>query len=263
MNSGHDVRQIGGRATRVLEEGGGTPLLWLHDTFGNRWSEGHELLAKSHRVIAPSLPGFDDSTTLDGIDGPEDVVFWLVDLLDALGLDRPVVLGCGLGGWMAAELAVRYPDRLGGMVLVDAYGLKLDGNLPADEFALTRPMLRPLVFRDASGPAAQAWLPDVDAPDQVEPTLHARVAAARLCWQFPSSPKLRSWLSRARMPTLVVWGQHDRLVPPSHGEAYVEGLPQARLAILPDAAHYPYVEDPAAFANEVAAFIRGLEATSP
>jgi pimeloyl-ACP methyl ester carboxylesterase len=238
-------------------------LLWLHDTFGNRWSDGHALLAKTNRVIAPSLPGFDDSTTLDGIDGPEDVVFWLVDLLDALGLDRPIVLGCGLGGWMAAELAIRYPERLGGMVLVDAYGLKLDGDVPADEFALTRPMLRPLVFHEPDGAVAQAWLPDVDAPEQVEATLHARVAAARLCWQFPSSPKLRGRLSRSHMPTLVLWGQRDQLVPPSHGEAYVEGLPQARLAVLPEVAHYPYVEDAAAFANEVEAFTRGLGATSP
>ena len=107
------TRDIGGYATRIVEAGAGSPLLWLHDTLGNRWTPGHEALSRVCRVIAPSLPGFDDSTTLGGIDEPEDVVFWLLDLLEALALDRPVVLGAGLGGWMAAELAVRYPERLG------------------------------------------------------------------------------------------------------------------------------------------------------
>ena len=80
---------------------------------------------------------------MSGIDGPEDVVFWLLDVLAALDLERPALLGCGLGGWMAAELAVRHPERLSRLVLVDAYGLRVQGALAEDEFALTRPMLRP------------------------------------------------------------------------------------------------------------------------
>src|SRR6266545_3295553 len=111
------VVDAGGRSTRVLEAGEGAAVVWLHDSLGNRWSPGHEHLSVSgYRVIAPSLPGVDDSTTLDGIDAPEDVVFWLLDLLAALDLGRPTLLGCGLGGWMAAEFAVRHPERLGRLV---------------------------------------------------------------------------------------------------------------------------------------------------
>ena len=230
-------------------------MLWLHDTLGNRWTPGHDALSRHSRVVAPSLPGFDDSTTLGGIDGPEDVVFWLVDLLETLALDRPVVLGCGLGGWMAAELAVRYPERLGGLVLVNAYGLQLDGALSEDEFALPRAMLRPLVFREPDGPLAHKWLPDSEEPDHVENALHARVAAARLAWQFPYSPKLRGRLARARVRSLVLWGAQDHLVPLAHAHAYAEGLPDARLVLIPDASHYPYIEAPDRFALEIAGFL--------
>ena len=245
------TREIGGRATRLVEAGDGRPLLWLHDTRGNLWTPGHELLSDACRVVAPSLPGFDDSTTLGRIDEPEDVVFWLLDLLAELPLDRPVVLGCGLGGWLAAELAVRYPERLSGLVLVDAYGLQVDGALAADEFALTPPMLRPLVFTDPASDLAREWLPDIETPERLERALHARVAAAHLAWQFPYSPKLRGRLPRAKLPALIVWGEQDRLVPAAHAQAYAEGLPDARVALIPGAAHYPYVEAPEQFAQEV------------
>jgi pimeloyl-ACP methyl ester carboxylesterase len=254
--SAEQVREVGGRATRIAEAGAGRPLLWLHDTRGNLWTPGHDALGQDYHLIAPSLPGFDDSTTLGRIDGPEDVVFWLLDLYEALALERPALLGCGLGGWLAAELAVRYPERLGALVLVDAYGLQVEGALAEDEFALTPPMLRPLVFAEPASAMALAWLPDVEPPERVEGALHARVAGARLAWQFPYSPKLRGRLPRARVPALVVWGERDRLVPPAHARAYAEGLPDARLAIVPGAAHYPYLEAPGRFAEETGRFLR-------
>src|SRR5437870_11805436 len=110
-----ELRQIGGRPTRIQTAGQGPTLVWLHDSLGNRWSPGQDRLSERFRLLAPTLPGFEDSAALAGIDGPEDVVFWLLDLLDGLELARPTVVGCGLGGWMAAELAVRYPERLGGL----------------------------------------------------------------------------------------------------------------------------------------------------
>ena len=250
------IADVGGRATRIVEAGEGRPVLWLHDTAGNRWTPGHDALAEHARVIAPSLPGFDDSTTLGRIDGPEDVVFWLLDLLDALALERPVLLGCGLGGWMAAEFAVRYSERLSGLALVDAYGLKVEGALPEDEFALPPPMLRPVLFVDPDSPLAREWLPDSDPPERAESAIHARVAAARLAWQFPYSPKLRERLPRARVPALIVWGAQDRLVPAVHGEAYAKGLPDARLVRFPDVAHFPYLEQPRRFADEMTGFLR-------
>jgi pimeloyl-ACP methyl ester carboxylesterase len=247
---------VGGRATRVLSSGEGPALVWLHDTRGNAWSDAHQLLTSRYRVLAPSLPGSDDSSTLDGIDAPEDVVFWLLDLLVALELDQPpVLLGCGLGGWLAAEFAVRYPERLSSLVLVDAYGLQVPGALAEDEFALTPALLRPVLFVDPDSELARATVPDVDPPERAEAAIHARVAAARLAWQFPYDIKLRSRLRRACVPALVVWGEQDRLVPLAHAYAYAEGLPDARLVVLPNAGHYPYLEAPEALATAVTEFV--------
>jgi pimeloyl-ACP methyl ester carboxylesterase len=248
--------EVGGRQTRVLSAGAGPAVVWLHDTRGNLWSDAHERLSAQLRVVAPSLPGSDDSATLDGIDGPEDVVFWLLDLLAAVELDRPpVLLGCGLGGWLAAEFAVRYSERLSGLVLVDAYGLQVPGALPEDEFALTPAQLRPLLFVDPASELARSTAPDVDPAERAEAAIHARVAAARLAWQFPYDSKLRGRLARASMPALVVWGEHDRLVPVAHAHAYAESLPHARLVVLPGVAHYPYLEAVEAFAAAVEEFL--------
>jgi pimeloyl-ACP methyl ester carboxylesterase len=246
---------VGGQPTRVLEAGSGEPILWLHDTLGNLWTPGHEMLTRSHSILAPSLPGFDDSSTLVDIDEPEDVVFWLREFLDAL-LERPVLLGSGLGGWIAAEFAVRYADQIQRLVLVDAYGLRVEGALAEDEFALPPPMLRPLLFTKPEGALACQLVPDQQQPEGAEAALHARVAAARLVWQFPYDRKLRHRLRRATLPALVVWGEHDRLVPLAHAHAYAEALPDAREAILPAAGHYPYLEQPDAFAELIEDFIR-------
>ncbi len=249
-------QDIGGRLTRVLQAGSGEPILWLHDTLGNVWTDGHELLSRTHSIVAPSLPGFEDSSSLDGIDTPEDVVFWLREFLDAL-LERPVLLGSGLGGWIAAEFAVRYADQIQRLVLVDAYGLQVDGALAEDEFALTPPKLRGLLFTAPEGQLACDVVPDQPPPERAEAALHARVAAARLVWQFPYNRKLRQRLRRASVPSLVVWGEGDRLVPLAHAHAFAEALPDARLAVMPGTAHYPYLEQPDAFAELIEAFVRG------
>src|SRR5581483_9636592 len=118
------------------ESGSGRPLIFLHDTFGNRWTHAHNNLSARTKLMAPAMPGFEHTTELKGIDGPEDVVFWLLDLLGELQIERPVLAGGGLGGWMAAEFAVRYPERISGLAVIGSYGLQVEGALAEDEFAL-------------------------------------------------------------------------------------------------------------------------------
>lgn len=125
--------------------------------------------------------------------------------------------------------------------------------MPADEFALTPAMLRPLVF--ANGDIATQVLPDQPPRERQESALHARVAAARLAWQFPYDRKLRGRLPRANVPALVVWGEGDQLVPPAHAHAYVDGLPTARLQLIAGAGHHPYLEATDAFVEVVEEFL--------
>ncbi|MPY93384.1 MAG: alpha/beta fold hydrolase [Acidimicrobiia bacterium] len=119
------IVDVAGWPTPVQVAGSGPPLLYLHgegDT--SAWAEVHEALAATFTVYAPVAPGFGGTELPDWLDGVEDLSFHHVDLLAALGVRAPLVVGVSLGGWMALDLAVRRADLLAGVVLVGALGLR-------------------------------------------------------------------------------------------------------------------------------------------
>ena len=125
---------------QVFRGGAATPLVYLHSAGGEAPGvEALELLAEHFEVLAPIFPGFGESEGVEEIDGMDDAVFHLLDLWDLLGLDAPAVVGCSLGGWMAVELAVRYPERVGRMVLVNPVGLYLADAPVAEMFGRSPP----------------------------------------------------------------------------------------------------------------------------
>ena len=95
-----------------MRAGIGQPLLYLHDTLSYTWTPVHDALAEHYEVIFPIHPGCAGSGDLDDIEDMDDLVFHYLDVCATLGLQRPVLLGPSLGGWLAAEWAVRYPDML-------------------------------------------------------------------------------------------------------------------------------------------------------
>jgi pimeloyl-ACP methyl ester carboxylesterase len=237
-----DVR---GRSVRLLRGGAGAPLLYLHDTFTahHPWLSLHEHLAAHYEVILPIHPGCPGSETTD-IDTMEDLVFHYLDLCEALSLDRPVVLGASLGGWVAAELAVRYAHRLQRMVLLDALGLRLPNAPAADMLRLDAGQTRAHLFAEPTAALAQQLVPDMPAPEELAARLQARQTLARFAWQFPDNPRLARYLYRVQVPTLILWGAEDRFVPSTHGRAYQAGIPGAKLVVLPQCGHLPHVEQP-------------------
>ena len=113
---------------QVRRGGSGVPVVYLHSATGE--GEGLLLLdqlAESFDVVAPMFPGYGESEGIEQIDDMEDAVFHLLDLFDQLGLTSPAVVGMSLGGWMAAELATRYPERVSKLVLVNPAGLYIAG----------------------------------------------------------------------------------------------------------------------------------------
>jgi pimeloyl-ACP methyl ester carboxylesterase len=119
-----DVR---GRRIQVASGGEGAPLLYLHGAGTFWWMPVHDRLAARRRVVLPTHPGFGESEGLDEIETVEDLVFDTLDVMDALGLERPDVVALSLGGWLAAELALRHPARVDRLVLVDAAGVRRPG----------------------------------------------------------------------------------------------------------------------------------------
>jgi 2-hydroxy-6-oxonona-2,4-dienedioate hydrolase len=236
----------------VRTGGSGPPLVYLHSAVG----EGDglpllDLLADRFAVVAPMFPGFGASQGIEQVDDMDDAVFHLVDLWDRMGLAAPVVVGLSLGGWMAAELATRYPERVGRLVLVNPVGLYLKGAEIGDIFGRRPWELAADLFADPDFPLARmaAAMQHVPAGQLdfalVRPLLQHQAATARLGWDpYLHDPKLPRRLHRVTAPTVVVRGAQDTLVPAAHAEAYAAAIPGARLVVVDGAAHLLAVERP-------------------
>jgi pimeloyl-ACP methyl ester carboxylesterase len=249
---------VRGKFIQLFEGGDGPPLVYLHGAGTYWWVPGHDLLAKQRRVMVPVHPGFGTSTGVEEIDDIEDMVFHTLDVLDALGLERVDLVGLSLGGWLAAELALRQPQRVNRLVLVNAAGLRLPDVPTPDLFLATPAESRALLFADPHGPIAMAAIPETPPPpDKMILIMRGREAAARVLWNpHKAYRKLMSRLDRIKTPTLVVWGANDRLFPVAYGHAYQKGIPGARLVTIDRCGHLPPVEAPERFAAAVLDFLK-------
>src|SRR6202030_1222049 len=143
---------VAGRSTVILHAGEGTAFIYLHSTLGEsfRWFPFYQAWAKKFRVLVPTHPGFGKSEGFDQIDTIEDMAFHYVELFDALGLGEVILGGVSLGGWIAAEFAVRWPERVKRLWIADAPGLWVEEQPLPDMFRYMqdRDKLRDLLFYD-------------------------------------------------------------------------------------------------------------------
>lgn len=240
-----------------LRRGGqGEPLMFLHGAQGlNGHEPGIELLAANFDVIAPDHPGFGTSDLSDLVDDIGDLALFYLDLLDVLELDRVHLVGQCIGGWLALEIAIRTTERIKSLVVVNSAGLRVKGVPRADMFVCSENELLKLLF---AGNGAAEWIASWRAsPDREEIYDRNRAAAARYAWSPRlCNPKLDRWLHRIDVPTHIIWGEEDRVIPPAYASALKELIAGATVATLPDCAHMLHIEQPQAFAAEVSRFIR-------
>jgi pimeloyl-ACP methyl ester carboxylesterase len=253
------VIDLNGRKTQIMEGGEGEPLLYLHSAYGeNLWLPFHQKLAESFHVIAPAHPGFAESEGIDEIDSMEDMVFHYVDLLDYLARDPINIVGISLGGWIAAEIATRYPDRVKRMVLGAPAGLWLTDHPMTDMFALIRrpERLRSVLLHDPNSYLAELLLPIEPAEEQMIEAYKAMTATARLAWNPPGhNPKLAGRLRRVKSPTLILWGDDDRLIPSAYAEEWASHLRDSRVEMIKDCGHLLMFEAEDEFVRAVKGFL--------
>lgn len=247
---------VRGLETHLFEAGAASapPLLYLHGTsLGNLWLEYHQRLAERFHLFAPDIPGFGLTERPDWMRDMSDYLLYLRDLLDALGLERPAIVGHSLGGWMAVELAVWFPERVGKLVLSNAAGLRIKGSPKAHLFAMNPQELFLTVFED---PAAGAPLiPAEMSHDYIIDQFRQRATLASLAWNPDYDPKLERRLERVQSPTLVLWGANDRLIPAVYGERFHELIAGSRLVTLQGTGHMPMFEQPAKWSQAITAFL--------
>jgi pimeloyl-ACP methyl ester carboxylesterase len=251
------VELAGGRV-HLLRGGAGEPVLFLHAAGGaGVWHPFHQLLAEAgFTVLAPDHPGFGKSDDFPAAEGVDDLVYHYLDLLDALGLDRPHVVGGSFGGWIAAELAVHSPHRVRSLALLSAAGLRIPEHPVTDLFLLSPDKLVATLFHDPPPPPPP--LPPGAQPDLdvILAGYREATSLARFCWApFMSNPKLERRLGRITAPTLVLAPSDERLIPVEHAKRYAERIPNATFAEVPDCGHAMYFERPAEFAELVAVFL--------
>lgn len=252
MSTGTLATNVGEIELRRGGEGGPVPLVYLHSAQGE--GEGMELLeilSESREVLAPVFCGFGTSEGIEQIDDIEDAAFWALDVLDRLDLRSVDLMGMSLGGWIAAELAVRWPERVRRLVLVNPVGLYVEGAAITEIFGRNLSELAGELFADPEYPIAQLMraLAQFDSDpsqipfDLIRPVLQAQAATAKVGWNpYLHDPKLRRRLQRITAPTLVIHGAQDGIVPRAHAEAYVEAISGSRLEVLEGAAHLAALE---------------------
>jgi pimeloyl-ACP methyl ester carboxylesterase len=249
--------RIAGIDLEIHDQGKGEPLLFLHSAQG--FDPRHEistLLAQRRRLIAPSHPGFGRSSLPDWLDVPDDIAYVYLELLDELKLQSVDLVGCSIGGWIAAEIASKAPERIRRLVMVGAVGVKtgpVDKLDIPDIFAMPLDKVDELLFAD---PAKMKMDPSKMTDEEIAIRVRNRETLALIAWEpWMHNPKLRQRLQRARMPALFMRGEKDGLVSAEYMERYARLLPNSQVKTIAGAGHAPQIEQPKAFADALFSFL--------
>jgi pimeloyl-ACP methyl ester carboxylesterase len=164
------------------------------------------------------------------------------------------LVGNSLGGWLAAEIAVRNTSHLASVTLCNAAGLYVPGAKQSDSFLMSEEQRLREFFYDPK--KAEEMVARVMHPDREDAVLKNRATVAKLSWQPRShDPHLPKWLHRIDVPTLVIWGDHDKSFPKEHAQAYHKAIPGSKLVMVPKCGHVPQIEKPDEFVTALESFI--------
>jgi pimeloyl-ACP methyl ester carboxylesterase len=249
-----------GTRCRVLEAGSGVPVVFLHGA-GGLLAENPFLdrLAARYHVFAPELPGYGESTGEELLEDMLDFTLHGWDVVSALGLTRPHLVGHSMGGMIAAEMAAVAPHDLDRLVLVAAAGLWIEAHPIPDIFALLPGQLVELLFQDPD--RGQALLTggvdfsDMEAFKAFYLGQQRRLAmAGKILFPIPNR-RVAKRLYRVTAKTLVLWGQADRLIVPAYAAEWARLIPGATVQTVPDAGHMLPYEQPEVLVDALARFL--------
>ena len=243
---------------RLLVSGEGSPLVYLHSFDGmNGWPPFLERLSRHFKVYAPLHPGVQGSEGLEALDDIIDLALYYDDLFEALGLPALHLVGHFFGGMVAAEIAALAPHRVRRLVLVSPIGLWLDQYPIPDVFMLPQDELNTLLWHTPDSPAAKA-MTEPPPTDEAWAAAHLEqirtlAAVGKFMWPLPDKG-LKKRMHRIKAPTLILWGERDRLNPLPYSEEFACRL-KGTVRVIPEAGHLLMLEKPEEFADLVMKFL--------
>ena len=239
-NRSESYVDVAGAKIQMLQSGTGDAVLFLHSIEGNLgWLPYLDAISQSASVYAPTHPGFGKSERPDWLESIPDLARFYLWMLQELGIERVHLLGGFIGGWIAAEMAVMCPQILKSLTLIDTAGVRPEDGEIADIFLLGEEATLELAIGDPSP------ITGVIETEERNTRIRGREMTTRLCWKpYMHSPSLIHLLPRVNVPTLIVWGENDRIVPVSAGERISSAMPDARLEVIAGAGHMPHIEKP-------------------
>lgn len=223
------------------DNGTGRPYLLLHGGAGPQSMRGlAAALQSGSRSIVPTHPGFAGKPRPDGFNRIGDLASAYLDLLDRLDLQEVVIVGNSVGGWIAAEMALRHSPRVDGIVLLNACGI--DTGSPTryivDPMKLAPGERAALAFHDPARYAIAPTTPEALA-EMIENQNTLRVYAGE---PFMHDPALHARLSQMPIPSLALWGESDGIVDIAYGQRFAAAMPHARFESIAQAGHFPHIE---------------------
>jgi pimeloyl-ACP methyl ester carboxylesterase len=234
-NFKRETHTVNGVKTVLCTAGRGEPLVFFHGAgiwhglqFALPWAE-------KFRVIAPFHPGFAESDDDPTMTDMHDYVMHYLELFDALGLETVRLVGFSLGGFLAAKFAMEHGHRVSKLVLVGPAGLRGKERMTTDLFRLPPEQIPQMLVSNFD--VIKSYLPEKPDLDFMGARYREGSTLARLLWEHPTDAKFPRYLHRLTMPTLLVWGEDDRLIPAQQAQLWRQFLPKADIAIFKGAGH--------------------------
>jgi len=245
--------EVAGLSIRVLSGGSGPAAVFLHHSTGNPgWLPIHASLSAKFSLSVPDMPGYGQSARPEWAREPRDIAVLVNRLVDRLDLEGVTLIGAGLGGFIAAEMAAMNQSRLARLVLIGSAGLQPTEGEIADQMMVDFAEYTKAGFRDdESFHHVFGEDPEASVKSLWD---FSREMTARITWKpYMFSRRLAPVLGEITVPALVIWGSNDRVVPLTCAHQFVKGLANARLEIVQGAGHLVEYEEPDKVAQLISA----------
>jgi pimeloyl-ACP methyl ester carboxylesterase len=256
MSHSSDKVLIRDTTINLRKSGAGRPILFLHAGGGVlEWMPFFDRLAALGELWVPDHPGFGYSDNPKWIKNIPDMAMFYLDFFDQLAPGTKFdVVGHSIGGWIAAEIAVRNTTNIRSLTLISPAGIRVKGVPVGDNFIWNNEEIARNYYFDEG--QQEKRLAAERTEEQVEMMVRNKFTFAKHAWHPRLfNPELEKWLHRIKVPTQVIWGREDRLIPAAYADAWQAAIPGSQVTILPECGHLPTVEKSDEVASQIAKFI--------